>query len=36
MPAHPTFIPRVMQARVDLVPTIAAIMRAEGLTVSGA
>jgi len=35
MPARPTFIPRVMQARIDLVPKIAAIMRAEGLTVSG-
>jgi hypothetical protein len=29
------FIPKIMQARVDLVPRIAAIMRAEGLTVSG-
>jgi hypothetical protein len=35
MPAKPTFIPRVMQAREDLVPVLAAIMRAEGLTVSG-
>jgi hypothetical protein len=29
------FIPKIMQARIDLVPRIAAIMRAEGLTVSG-
>jgi len=29
------FVPRIRQARVDLVPRIAAIMRAEGLTVSG-
>ena len=29
------FVPRIMQARIDLVPRIAAIMRAEGLTVSG-
>lgn len=35
MPAAHVFIPRVMQARVDLVPRLAAIMRAEGLTVSG-
>jgi len=28
-------VPRIMQARVDLVPRIAASMRAEGLTVSG-
>ena len=35
MPAHAVFVPRIMQARVDLVPRIAAIMRAEGLTVSG-
>ena len=29
------FVPRMMQARIDLVPKIAAIMRAEGLTVTG-
>jgi hypothetical protein len=29
------FVPRVMKAREDLVPVIAAIMRAEGLTVTG-
>lgn len=36
MPAAHVFIPRVQQARIDLVPRIAAIMRAEGLTVTGA
>jgi len=35
MPPKAVFVPRIMQARVDLVPRIAAIMRAEGLTVSG-
>jgi hypothetical protein len=35
MPAAHVFIPRVMQARENLVPRIAAIMRAEGLTVTG-
>lgn len=34
-PAHPTFVPRIMAARVDLVPRLAALLRAEGLTVSG-
>jgi hypothetical protein len=34
-PVGKNFIPKVMQARIDLVPRIAAIMRAEGLTVSG-
>ena len=29
------FIPKIMQARIDLVPRLAAIMRAEGLTVRG-
>jgi len=36
MPAAHNFVPRVMKAREQLVPRIAAIMRAEGLTVSGA
>ena len=35
MPARAVFVPRVMKAREQLVPRIAAIMRAEGLTVSG-
>ena len=35
MPAAHTFVPRIMRARVDFIPKVAAIMRAEGLTVSG-
>jgi Bacteriophage HK97-gp10, putative tail-component len=35
MPIGNVFVPRIMKARIDLVPRIAAIMRAEGLTVSG-
>lgn len=35
MPAREVFVPRIMRARVDLVPKLAAIMRAEGLTVTG-
>jgi hypothetical protein len=29
------FVPRIMAARVDLVPRIAALLRSEGLTVTG-
>ena len=29
------FIPKIQQARIDLVPRIVALLRAEGLTVSG-
>jgi hypothetical protein len=36
MPGAHVFIPRVMEARAALRPRIAAIMRKEGLTVSGA
>jgi hypothetical protein len=38
IPHAPTgriFVPRVMKAREQIVPRVAAIMRAEGLTVSG-
>ena len=38
IPPSPTgriFVPRVMKARETMIPKVAAIMRAEGLTVSG-
>jgi hypothetical protein len=35
VPTGRVFVPRVMKAREDLVPKVAAIMRAEGLTVTG-
>lgn len=35
MPAANVFIPRVMKARETMLEKVAAIMRAEGLTVSG-
>jgi hypothetical protein len=34
-PTGRNFVPRIMKARIDLVPRLAAIMRAEGLTVTG-
>lgn len=35
MPAANNFVPRIMKAREQMIPRVAAIMRAEGLTVTG-
>jgi len=35
MPAHPTFVPMMQQARRELAPVLADLMRSFGLTVTG-